>query len=242
MRVLVIRPEPMATATAERLAAMGHEPVVMPLFRLRFEPTAGTAARGPRAGVIFTSSNGVASISGPETAWEACYAVGQTTGRAARNAGWRDIRTGAGRAADLADLVVADVAEGRLATAPDRPLVYVAGATRRPDLEARLSDAGIALRTVVGYHMDELSYSTDFFQRPEIAAPVDAVLVHSAEAARRFSVLAATKDMAAATVGAIAVCLSAEVAGALGAEWSGRHKVATRPTENALLASLAALR
>lgn len=242
MRVLVTRPGEAAARTAARLVAMGHEPVSMPLFSRVIEPGADAAASGPRAGIIFSSANGVAAISSSADPREPAYAVGAATAGAAMAAGWRDVRTGAGRAADLAGLIVADAARGAVAPSPGNPLVYVAGRTRRPDLEAGLTAAGIAFRTVIGYRMDEISYSTDFFSNDKMARGIDAVLVYSAEAARRLSGLAGRKDARDALDGAIAACLSEEVADALGPDWPGRRIVATAPTETALLASLAALR
>src|SRR5690606_20263216 len=112
---------------------------------------------------------------------ELVYAVGSATGEAARLAGWRNLRTGTGWAVDLAAMIAADSESGRLSTTPERPLVYVAGETRKPYLEAGLATAGIAFRTIVGYRMDEISYSTDFFSKPEMAEPVEAILLYSAE-------------------------------------------------------------
>jgi uroporphyrinogen-III synthase len=75
-----------------------------------------------------------------------------------------------------------------------------------------------------------------------MARGVDAILLYSAEAARRLARLAVRKDVRRALDDAVAVCLSGDVADALGPDWPGRRIVATAPTETALLASLAALR
>lgn len=242
MRILVTRADEAATRTAARLSAMGHEPVLMPLFSRVIEPGAAAAGSGPRAGIIFSSANGVAAASPPGDPDEPVYVVGAATAEAARAAGWRDTRTGAGRAADLARLIIEDTARGAVSPSPDRPLVYVAGKTRKPDLEDTLTRTGIAFRTVIGYRMDVVSYSTDFFSSDIMARPIDAILVYSAEAARRLAGLSNRKDVRDALDGAVAVCLSDDVADALGPHWSGRRNVATAPTETALLASFAALR
>lgn len=242
MRVLVTRAGEAAERTAARLVAMGHAPVPMPLFSRVIEPGVDAAASGPRAGIIFSSANGVAAVSPPEDPDEPAYVVGSATAEAAQAAGWRDTRTGAGRASDLARLIIADAARGAISPSPDRPLVYVAGEVRKPDLEAGLAAAEVAFRTVIGYRMIDISYSTDFFSADKMARGVDAILLYSAEAARRLAGLAVRKDVRRALDDAVAVCLSNDVADALGPDWPGRRIVATAPTETALLASLAALR
>ena len=242
MRILVTRPDEAATRTAARLIAMGHEPVLMPLFTRVIEARADVAASGPRAGIIFSSANGTAAISPPADAGEPAYVVGEATAEAAHAAGWRDIRTGAGRGADLARLIIEDAARGAVLPSAQRPLIYVAAQTRKPDLEAGLTAAGIAFRTAIGYRMEEISYSTDFFSGDKMTGGIDAILVYSAEAARRLAGLAGRKNVQGALDGATIVCLSSEVADALGPHWPGRRIVATTPTETALLASLAALR
>ena len=97
MRVLILRPQPGADETAARARAMGLDPVVAPLFTIR--PLAWTAP-DPSGfdAVMLTSANAARLAGGGMTPFLslACYAVGERSAAAAREAGFADIRTGPG--------------------------------------------------------------------------------------------------------------------------------------------------
>ena len=93
--VLILRPEPGATATAARSRALGLLPFVFPLFTVR---PLGWAAPGTTHidAVLLTSAN-AARHGGTELEpflGLPCYAVGEATAESAREAGFSDIRTG----------------------------------------------------------------------------------------------------------------------------------------------------
>ena len=102
MKVLVTRAAADASATAERLAAMGFEPVVAPL--LRIVPRRAALPRAVDA-VLVTSGNALSAL-------PAClqsvplYAVGDATAERARALGFADVHSAGGDAGDLAALVV----------------------------------------------------------------------------------------------------------------------------------------
>ena len=102
MRVLIVRPAPGNAATADAVAAMGLEPVVVPLFEVvpltwKMPDPAGFDA------VVMTSAN-AARLGGAGLAQFTqlpLFAVGEATGAAARGAGFADVQVGDGDAADL---------------------------------------------------------------------------------------------------------------------------------------------
>ncbi len=102
MRVLIVRPAPGNAATADAVAALGLEPVVVPLFEVvplawDMPDPAGFDA------VVMTSAN-AARLGGAGLARLThlpLFAVGEATGEAARAAGFGDVRAGDGDAADL---------------------------------------------------------------------------------------------------------------------------------------------
>lgn len=156
--VLVLRPEPGASATAARARALGLKAVTAPLFELRalaWEPpdVAGIDA------VLLTSANAV-RLGGPALrafAGLPCHAVGEATAAAALEAGFRDVRTGPGDgAAALAEVAGARVLHPcgqdhlpleREGVTIDRRTVYSADALEALPLEARdaLGRGAIAL-------------------------------------------------------------------------------------------------
>lgn len=106
-RVLILRPEPGASETAGRARAIGLEPVVAPLFTVRpvaWEPPEAaeavlmTSANAPRHG-----GDGLKRLAGLP-----CYAVGEATAAAAREAGFADVRAGPGDGAAAVGMMAAD--------------------------------------------------------------------------------------------------------------------------------------
>jgi uroporphyrinogen-III synthase len=93
--VLVLRPEPGASATAARARALGLEPVVAPLFTVRAVPWEPPDPASVDA-VLVTSANAArhGGTALQRFAELPCYAVGEATASAARGAGFRDIRIG----------------------------------------------------------------------------------------------------------------------------------------------------
>lgn len=112
-RVLILRPEPGATETAERARAIGLDPVVAPLFTVH--PLPWTAPETVEA-VLMTSAN--AARHGREGLKRLlhlpCYAVGEATAAAARSAGFTDVRTGPGDGAAAVTTMAADGVESAL--------------------------------------------------------------------------------------------------------------------------------
>lgn len=97
MKLLILRPEPGASATAERARALGLDAVKTPLFTI--EPVPHEPPDRQRYdSVLLTSAN--AARHGPKGVTDLpCFAVGEATAAAARVAGYRDVRTGSSDAA-----------------------------------------------------------------------------------------------------------------------------------------------
>ena len=101
-RILLLRPEPGASQSAERARAMGLEPVVAPLFSILSAAWDAPAA-GDFDAVLLTSAN-AARHGGTRLAHYThlpCFAVGEATAEAARAAGFAEVHTGPGDAAAL---------------------------------------------------------------------------------------------------------------------------------------------
>jgi uroporphyrinogen-III synthase len=115
MRLLIVRPEPGAGESAARARALGLEPIIAPLFETR--PLAWTPP-DPAAfdAVLLTSANAARLGGAGLSRFLAlpCYAVGESTAKAAHAAGFRDVRTGPSDGAALADMARQDGATSLL--------------------------------------------------------------------------------------------------------------------------------
>ncbi|HYZ60956.1 MAG TPA: uroporphyrinogen-III synthase, partial [Acetobacteraceae bacterium] len=99
-QVLITRPEPDATETAERVAALGWEPVIAPVLQL----VPGRVAAGVDcAAVLVTSRNALPALP-DELRARPLLAVGRATAARAAALGFADVRDADGDAADLAAL------------------------------------------------------------------------------------------------------------------------------------------
>lgn len=105
--VLVLRPEPGATRTAERLRDLSFLPIVYPLYTV--EPLPWSLPETALDAVLLTSANALRH-GGPALASIArlpAFAVGEATAEAARAAGFKAVQTGGGDAASTLPLIAA---------------------------------------------------------------------------------------------------------------------------------------
>lgn len=220
--VLVLRPQPAAARTAERLRALGLSPILYPLFVV--EPLAWTLP--DPAGfdaVLLTSANATRWGGGGMAAYAGlpAFAVGEATARAARAAGFQTVRTGGGDAASTLPLIAA---------AGHRRVLHLCGE------QVRLYDpCGLTVERCPVYRALPLGDAAGFAACLPPAGSL-AALVHSPRAGARLDALAAPSDRARIAVAAI----SEAAAKACGQGWRDKA-VAARPREEALLQSVQTL-
>jgi uroporphyrinogen-III synthase len=225
MRLLVTRPEPDATRTAGRLRELGHSVLVEPLLSISFSPApAGLPAPGA---LIVTSQNGLRALaSWPQAAaWRGLplFVAGPATGRAAREFGFSDVRTGASDAGTLAAIVIA--------ARPRGPLIYAAARDRAGALGGGLAAAGYDVRVVEAYRAEIAPRFAPEVREALAGHSVDGVLLYSRRTAAAFRDLAMAAGIRFA--GLTMFALSAQVAEMI-PEIPAR--IAPRPDEDALLA------
>jgi len=212
-RLLVLRPEPGASATAERARALGLTTVVAPLFEI--EPLAWDAPEaGGFDGLLLTSANAVRH-SGEglqELRGLPVYAVGESTAEAAREEGFSIAATGDGGVDRLLGSIEQDL-----------KLLHLCGEDRRDVVEA-----GHRIANVPVYRARPLD-------SPDLGAAEGAVaLIHSPRAGRRFAEL--MPERGSTTIAAI----SRAAAEAVGRGWAAVES-ASEPNDDALLALAARL-
>ncbi len=228
MRVLVTRAEGDAEATAARVAERGHRPVMAPLARIRPLPVAWPGT--PPDAVTATSAHAFDALppAPPALAALPLYAVGKRTAEAARRAGFRLVADAAGDAATLA-------ARLRAQLTPGARVLYLAGRTRKPDLESRLAAAGILPEVQETYAIEPADSLPDP-AKSALEQTEDLIVLHfSRGTAERFLALCRSAGLESAAVAVRHLCLSADVAAPLLAAGAGTVVVAPVPREPALL-------
>ncbi|MGB3539256.1 MAG: uroporphyrinogen-III synthase [Mesorhizobium sp.] len=235
-RVLVTRPEPAEAATARRLAALGFEPVLLPLTQTRpLLVAVGELLESRIGGVAVTSANGVRHAS-PELvaalAHLPCHAVGQKTARAAMAAGFAAVHEGPGDAGGLAAAMATEFA--------GRTIVYLCGRVRLAGFEQALAAAGAGVFPIETYDTIAVEYDDDAVAARFGDRPVDAVLLYSAKAAGIVHQLAHRRALAHLFRDATFLCLSRRVASAFPSVDGEKIRISPEPNEEALLGLLPA--
>ena len=170
MKVAITRAAPENARTAERVRAMGHEPILAPLIAI--EPVAFGAALDGVQALLFTSINGVRAFASASAARNVrVLTVGDATATRARDAGFADIRSADGDIAALAHLAQAQLDPHAGA------LIHISGEDIAGDLLQPLRGAGFHIERRVAYAARAAKTLPDAFDRP-----LDLVLFHSPRA------------------------------------------------------------
>ena len=229
MRLAVTRPQPDAERTAQALRQRGHKVLIAPVVRI--EPVAANLA-GQYAAVLITSGNAVRALAGVGSRKSITslplFAVGARSAEAAREAGFTEVSSAEGNAADLARLVAARC-KGAAA-----PLLYLVGEDRAADLSAPLKESGIAVKTAVIYRAAGLPLAPPLAAALKAGA-IDGVLHFSARSAAFYLAGARTAGLLAQALRPRHFCLSSQVAAPMGAAAAPYVAIAARPDERALL-------
>lgn len=226
MRLWVTRTAPDAEATAQRLRALGHEPLIAPV--LAVEPVASDLRLDGAAALVFTSRNAVAAFPENQIAQAPrVFAVGASTAEAARAAGFSRVLSADGDGAALAELIAAHARELNgevLHFGPEEPAFDLAGA---------LAAQGIPARHLPLYRTRPLPLTGTIRAALNGFPPaLDGLLVHSPRAARRVAELLAD---APSHPSLTAFAISEAAAAPLGGLGLRATHVAAAPTEDALL-------
>jgi uroporphyrinogen-III synthase len=201
-RILITRPEPGASRTAERLREAGFEAVSLPLTRI--ERLAFDFPDVQFDGIVVTSAQALGEADYSWLLDVPLIAVGETTAVAARTAGFRHVAAASGSAESVAALAASALKKGG-------SVLYLCGQVRRPELEALLIDAMFSVAAVATYNAAPVSYDEN-----ELAAALGdkrfhAVVLMSAVAAERFAGLAGRPEFQDAEL----ICFSKRIAQAV---------------------------
>ena len=215
--VLVTRPEPGASKTAQKLIALGFEVHRLPLTKivsLPFEiPSTSFDA------VIVTSPQALHNIP-VHFLGLPLYAVGQASAAAATLTGFETVIAGGGDVTHLIEII-------RTILPASTRLLYLCGKVRRPDLEDALSD--YALTAIETYDTQIIDHAA--LDLP----PLDLVMLTSLQSAEKISDHLALPHLKPALANAHFLCLSQRIADGLTGVKPSHIHVTLKPDEDSLL-------
>jgi uroporphyrinogen-III synthase len=233
MRLLLTRPEPDATRTAQMLRARKHEVLVAPLLQTQ---TIDVAFSGPYAAVLMTSANAARALASHPRAGEVtklpAFTVGARSAEAARAAGFGEVISADGALAELVTL-----AASRFAGRSQR-LLYLAGEDRAGDLAGDLGRHGIAVETAVIYRAVAATRLPAELAQALSNARLDGALHYSRRSASTLIELSRAAGVVNTLLDLAHYCFSDEVAGSLRDAGARQISVAPRPDEAALIGLL----
>jgi uroporphyrinogen-III synthase len=220
MKLLIIRPEPGASATAARAKAAGFGPILLPLFAIA--PRAWTARSAEYFdALLFTSANAVRHAGAELATYRTLpvHAVGERTAAALRELTIETVSIGnAG----------VDEALAAASCAGHKRLIWLAG----EDHTKPLVPEGLTLEIAICYASEPLPLTPETATR---IAQADSIALHSVRAAEHFGAIINRLGIDKSTLTIAA--FSPAIAAAAGDGWRG-IAIATQPTDHALLSAL----
>lgn len=222
MKLLIIRPQPGADATAHRLRAAGHVPILMPLFAIEHLPMQRLSADGYDA-ILLTSGNAARAAVEFLTHNHATpiYAVGSATASALHALSVPVVKTGSEGVAALVQVAAAD---------GHQRLLWLAGEDHSPIPHID----GIDIDIDIVYRSATVSTPDNFVHH---VTESDVVILHSSRAARHFADLIMNMGLSRADV--TLATFSSAIAEAAGENWAAKI-LADAPNDAALLKAIQA--
>ena len=230
MRFLLTRPQPDAARTAVALRALGHEPIIAPLFEIEILSHTDLSA-GPWRAFLVTSANALRGLAGQvhrdEVRNVPVFTVGDRTAQAVRDVGFTVVTSAGGNVNDLADLVAAHLN-------PPARLLYLTGEDRSGDLAGTLRAQGFVVDMVVVYRAVVAKTLPAKFATA-LTRGIDGVLHYSRRSAEAYVNAARGAGLLASALKLIHFCLSAQAAEPLAQAGAADIRIAPRPAETDLI-------
>jgi uroporphyrinogen-III synthase len=231
MRLLVTRPEPDASATADELRALGHEPVLQPLLEFRVLDFDVAPLRAAEA-LIVTSGAGLRALKDrgliDDLADKPLYCVGGETARKALAAGFKAVLAVEETGEELAGKIAASWRK-------DAAIAHIMGEHMAFDIVGALAREGFPIQSATVYSMEACA---EF--RPSVGAmieagEIDGVLLMSPRTAEIYVSLCHRYGRLRCAKTLSYFCLSANVAAKLASLEPDHVLISRKPNKQALL-------
>lgn len=233
MRLIVTRPEPDATRTAEALIRLGHVAILSPMLDIVYE----RSVRLPEAdfqAVLATSSNAVRALAVHQdrslVANAPFLAVGDRTALEAKWAGFAGVRSAGGAVDDLLALALAELKP------TEGPLLYATGETVSGDAAGRLRASGFDVQRRILYSSKARAKLAGVAIDALRTGSADGVLFYSRRSATAFASALAVSGIGPLPETVISFCLSPAVAEPLATVTRGPVLASERPDQIGLFA------
>ena len=232
MRILVTRAHDDAIRTAEALAARGHEPLVAPMFDVRYFNGPELAFEGVQA-ILVTSGNGIRALARRSRRRDIeVVAVGTHTAERARAEGFLRVTDARGDANALAALVRKHFSPG------GGMLAHIAGSNASEILQRELTRSGFGMSNCVLYEISETPSLPDNAVDALRARTLDGVLLFSPRSARVFARCVLDAELGGNCGDVVAFCISNDTANTLTGLVFKEVLVALRPNQESVLSLL----
>jgi len=185
LKLIVTRPEPAASRTANKLTALGHEVIVSSL--LEIVDTGNKLPAGSFGAMMITSTNALRILAArgieENMLQMPLYTVGDATAADAAAMGFSDIHSASGTAENLAGLVIEETQ-----TNPDRPqaILYACGVDTTPGLVENVREKRLIVQPWALYKANLVDQLTNISKEWLRNNDPVGVLMYSARSARQF--------------------------------------------------------
>lgn len=185
MKLIVTRPEPAASRTANKLTALGHEVIVSSL--LEIVDTGNKLPAGSFGAMMITSTNALRILAArgidDDMLQMLLYTVGDATAADAAAMGFSNIHSASGTAENLAGLVIEETQ-----TNPNRPqaILYACGVDTTPGLVENLREKRLIVQPWALYKANLVDQLTNISKEWLRNNDPVGVLMYSARSARQF--------------------------------------------------------
>lgn len=227
-KVLVVRPEPDASRTAERVVELGMWPIIAPVTRIE-SIDAGTLDTAGFDAIIVTSPHALSpTIIASLPRHVPVHCVGARAQALVQENGLQ-----LGRVAPNIHMLTALLSD----SSPGMRMLYLSAEDVHADVDSLLAPAGMDVTRVITYRAQALEALSDEAVFTLTSVPAPAALFTSVRSLELFvRLLPEGVDLTAIPC----VCLSDAIALAVRAHGGQHIYVASEPTEDALIAALAA--
>lgn len=227
----MVRPEREAAATAGRLAALGHEALVAPLFTVG--PTGNPVPDGRFDALLVTSGRAAPALASVRARFSKtpAFAVGRRTAERLHEVGFAPL-CAEGDAGALVEFVSRTVP-------PGASLLHAAGRDHKDEPAASLRARGYRISLWECYAARAEARLPDSVRAALERDALEAALHYSRRGAETLATLAQEAGLAAELARIGHACLSADAASGLAALGPGRVALAEAPNEASLIRALA---
>lgn len=233
MRLLITRPQPDASISADRLRQLGHEVLISSVLNVTFSNNPLTWHQD--MGLVVTSRNGIRALSTLSTdemrTKATLFTVGDATAALAKEAEFKNIISASGDVDGLVSLI---------ADKKPASTLYICGRDRKSELDAKLQKRGIPVDIAERYHADFATSLTKETINAFEKQTLDGVLHYSARSAEAFSLLMKQKIVSYSTKQITHFCLAKAISSVLDRNMGIHAVVAERPNEQSLCDAIAA--